>query len=159
MTLIEEEGGRAGGSGKRRERGRKDGGRGGCGSKGAQAGDWRSEPLGGSPPPAPAAALPGSVSISSPVSWMAGIRASSSDSGTNSGWAMKLWMELRDSGLCSPSYRELRNAFTTLICKRREEGRSAVSGRGSEWGNPIWAASNGGMDGVILGEAQPQKPH
>lgn len=70
--------------------------------------------LGGSPPEAPEDA-PGRGSISSPVSSMGGMWASSSDRGTNSGWAMKLWMELRDSGLCSPSYRELRNAFTTLI--------------------------------------------
>lgn len=76
---------------------------------------WGKAP-GGSPPPlAPDDEL-GRVPISSPASLIGGMRASSSsDRGTNSGWAMKLWMELRDSGLCSPSYRELRNAFTTLI--------------------------------------------
>lgn len=74
---------------------------------------WGKAP-GGSPPPTPEEVL-GRGSISSLVSSMGVMRASSSDRGTNSGWAMKLWMELRDSGLCSPSYRELRNAFTTLI--------------------------------------------
>lgn len=70
---------------------------------------------GGSPPPLALEEALGRDSISSPVSLMGGMRASSSDRGTNSGWAMKLWMELRDSGLSSPAYRELRNAFTTLI--------------------------------------------
>lgn len=134
MTLIE-----------RREGGKE----GSLGVGGAQTGDWRprSEALGGSPPPPPpAAAPPGSVSISSPVSWMGGMRASSSDSGTNSGWAMKLWMELRDSGLCSPSYRELRNAFTTLICKKTRgrggEVRAVVGG-----GDGGESRDRGGGDG------------
>lgn len=34
---------------------------------------------------------------------------------------MKLWMELLDSGFSRPSYRELRNAFTTLICEGQKE--------------------------------------
>lgn len=92
---------------------------------GAQMDDWQlwGKVLGGSPPPPEEA--PGSDSISSPVSSMAGMRASSSsDSGTNSGWAMKLWMELRDSGLSSPAYRELRNAFTTLIWNEDRKHRS-----------------------------------
>lgn len=41
----------------------------------------------------------------------------------NSGWAMKLWMELRDSGFSRPSYSELRNAFTTRICREERGGR------------------------------------
>lgn len=82
---------------------------------GAQMDDSRlwGKALGGTPPPPAPEEAPGRESISSPVS--SGMRASSSDRGTNSGWTMKLWMELRDSGLSSPSYRELRNAFTTLI--------------------------------------------
>lgn len=87
------------------------------GEEGAQMDDSRlwGKALGGSPPPPALEEALGRGSISSPVSLMGGMRASSSDSGTNSGWAMKLWMELRDSGLSSPAYRELRNAFTTLI--------------------------------------------
>lgn len=42
---------------------------------------------------------------------------------------MKLWMELRDSGLCSPSYRELRNAFTTLIYRREKKDFRRTAGR------------------------------
>lgn len=41
----------------------------------------------------------------------------------NSGWAMKLWMELRDSGFSRPSYSELRNAFTTRICREERGGK------------------------------------
>lgn len=60
--------------------------------------------LGGSPTPSPPEVEElGRVSISSPVSSMGGLRASSSDSGTNSGWAMKLWMELRESLFSSPT--------------------------------------------------------
>lgn len=90
----------------------------------------RGKALGGSPPPrAPDEEL-GRGSISSPVSLMGGMRASSSsDRGTNSGWAMKLWMELRDSGLSSPAYRELRNAFTTLICNKDRRPTSERAGR------------------------------
>lgn len=116
------------------------------GGDGAQMGDSRLlvTALGGSPPPVAAEEVPGRVSISSPVSSIGGMRASSSDSGTNSGWAMKLWMELRDSGLCSPSYRELRNAFTTLICKTKKEEASgdeksgAVQETCDDWKEDGW---------------------
>lgn len=57
----------------------------------------------------------GSGSISTLLSSITGIRTSSSDRGVNSGWDMKLWMELLDSGFSRPSYRELRKALTTLI--------------------------------------------
>lgn len=110
----------------------------------AQMGDSRLlvTVLGGSPPPVAAEEAPGRVSISSPVSSIGGMRASSSDSGTNSGWAMKLWMELRDSGLCSPSYRELRNAFTTLICKTKEKEAS-----GDEKSGAARDTCDGGWEG------------
>ncbi|MEQ2162693.1 hypothetical protein GOODEAATRI_022417 [Goodea atripinnis] len=54
-----------------------------------------------------------SVSSISGMLWMRSLMR-------NSGWAMKLWMELRDSGFSRPSYKELRNAFTTRICQGAE---------------------------------------
>ena len=77
----------------------------------------------------------GTASISVLTSSMGGARASSSDRGTNSGWAMKLWMELRDSGFSIPSYRELRNAFTTLIWRR---GKERVSTQTQEAAVSTW---------------------
>lgn len=57
------------------------------------------------------------ASSSASVSSMRGMCGSES-SMRNSGWVMKLWMDVRDSGFSSPSYghRLLRNAFTTRIC-------------------------------------------
>lgn len=55
-----------------------------------------------------------SVSSISGMLWMRSLMR-------NSGWAMKLWMELRDSGFSRPSYSELRNAFTTRICPKVDE--------------------------------------
>lgn len=60
----------------------------------------------------------GSGSISALLSSIVGTCSSSSSSSSssardmNSGWTMKLWMELLDSRL---EYSELRKAFTTLI--------------------------------------------
>ncbi len=74
---------------------------------------WRELP-GGSPPP-PFLEEEGRSSISTQSSSIVGIQGSS-ERRTNPGWDMKLWMEFLDSGFSRPSYRELRNAFTTLIC-------------------------------------------
>lgn len=41
----------------------------------------------------------------------------------NSGVVMKLWMEVFVSGFSSPSQRELRNAFTTRICREGQKER------------------------------------
>ncbi|GAA6070047.1 uncharacterized [Tachysurus ichikawai] len=75
---------------------------------------------GGSPPPPllgeaeeeDAEDEEGSGSISALLSSIVGACSSSSTRGMNSGWTMKLWMELLDS---RPEYSELRKAFTTLI--------------------------------------------
>lgn len=68
-----------------------------------------------------------SVSSISGMLWMRSLMR-------NSGWAMKLWMELRDSGFSRPSYSELRNAFTTRICReeRRRGRRKRAQGKGEE---------------------------
>lgn len=94
------------------------------GGKDGQMEDLRPwmELSGGSPPPPPlflgeaeeedAEEEEGSGSISVLFSSIVGTCSSSSARGMNSGWTMKLWMELLDS---RPEYSELRKAFTTLI--------------------------------------------
>lgn len=93
------------------------------GGKDGQMEDLRPwmELSGGSPPPPPLflgeaeeedAEEEGSGSISVLFSSIVGTCSSSSARGMNSGWTMKLWMELLDS---RPEYSELRKAFTTLI--------------------------------------------
>lgn len=55
------------------------------------------------------------ASSSASVSSIRGMWGSES-SILNSGWVIKLWIELLDSGFSNPSYKELRNAFTTRFC-------------------------------------------
>lgn len=77
--------------------------------------------------------LSSSASKSSSVPSRNGVSGSSS-SWMNSGWVMKLWMELLDSGFSRPSYRELRNAFTTLIYATGRWGMKIKTSRyKSEW--------------------------
>lgn len=65
-----------------------------------------------------------SVSSISGMLWMRSLMR-------NSGWAMKLWMELRESGFSRPSYSELRNAFTTRIYQK-EGGRKEGGKKGEK---------------------------
>lgn len=48
---------------------------------------------------------------------------------------MKLWMELLDSGFSRPSYKELRNAFTTLICQQTRVQSMGINKRGVSSGH------------------------
>lgn len=59
------------------------------------------------------------ASSSASVSSIRGMWGSES-SILNSGWVIKLWIELLDSGFSNPSYKELRNAFTTRICEHQK---------------------------------------
>lgn len=62
------------------------------------------------------------ASSSASVSSIRGMCGSES-SILNSGCVIKLWIELLDSGFSNPSYKELRNAFTTRICKQHKTQR------------------------------------